>query len=37
MLAPLKWLLSYTDLKINTTEESPELQRELTLTGTMVQ
>lgn len=37
MLAPLKWLLSYTDLKINTKEEIHELASEMTLTGTKVE
>ena len=37
MVAPLKWLLSYTDLKINSKEEIHELAEEMTLSGTKVE
>ena len=37
MIAPLKWLLSYTDLNINTKEEVHELASEMTLSGTKVE
>ena len=37
MVAPLKWLLSYTDLNINSKEEIHELAEEMTLSGTKVE
>lgn len=37
MIAPLKWLLSYTDLNINSKEEIHALASEMTLTGTKVE
>ncbi len=37
MIAPLKWLLSYTDLDINTKEEIHHLASEMTLTGSKVE
>ena len=37
MIAPLKWLLSYTDLNINSNEEIHELAEEMTLSGTKVE
>ncbi len=37
MIAPLKWLLSYTDLNINSKEEIHALAEEMTLTGTKVE
>lgn len=37
MIAPLKWLLSYTDLNINTKEEIHKLASEMTLSGTKVE
>ena len=37
MIAPLKWLLSYTDLNINSKEEIHELAEEMTLSGTKVE
>lgn len=37
MIAPLKWLLSYTDLNINSKEEIKELADEMTLSGSKVE
>lgn len=37
MIAPLKWLLSYTDININSKEELHDFTEEMTLTGTKVE
>lgn len=37
MVAPLKWLLSYTDLDINTKEDIHKLADEMTLSGSKVE